>query len=203
MQPVKKLFICAVFSLIVLAASQTSFADPVVFSAHLSGPIEVPPNASPGVGFTTVTIDPVAHTLRVQVSFSNLLGTTTASHIHGPTANPFDITQTAGVATAVPSFPGFPLGVTSGSFDSTFNTLDLATYNPAFVSANGGTAASAEAALFSAITSGTAYLNIHSSFRTGGEIRGFLAPVSEPATMVLLGLGLSGIALRLRRGRKA
>ena len=105
------------------------------------------------------------------------------------------------VATAVPSFPGFPLGVTSGSFDNTFNTSVDATYNPAFISANGGTAASAEAILFAGMVAGQSYLNIHTTQFPGGEIRGFLAAVPEPGTLLLLTTGLAGLAQRLRRKR--
>jgi hypothetical protein len=111
------------------------------------------------------------------VQFSGLLGTTIASHIHACTAAPG--TGTAGVATTVPTFPGFPLGVTSGSYDHTFSTLAVGTYNPAFVAANGGTAASAEAALAACINAGRAYLNVHSTMFPGGEIRGFLLPITK------------------------
>jgi hypothetical protein len=71
----------------------------------------------------------------IDVSFSGLLGTTTASHIHCCTPTP--LSGTAGVATTTPTFAGFPLGVTSGTY---MNTLDLtlaSSYNPAFVTANG------------------------------------------------------------------
>ncbi|MCW3053824.1 MAG: hypothetical protein JWN14_2994, partial [Chthonomonadales bacterium] len=118
------------------------------YQVFLSGPNESPPNASPGIGQGFVTVDPLANTLRVQVSFTGLLGTTTASHIHAATATPF--TGTAGVATTTPTFAGFPLGVTSGSYDSGLLDMTSATsYNPAYITANGGTTASAEAALFS------------------------------------------------------
>ena len=50
-----------------LAASAP--AAPIIFNAFLDGPSESPANASPATGFTTVTIDPVAHTMRVQVAF--------------------------------------------------------------------------------------------------------------------------------------
>ena len=47
--------------------------------------------------------------------------------------------------------------------DQTFDTLSNSTYNAPFVTANGGTAAGAEAALFAGLAAGTAYLNIHTT----------------------------------------
>jgi hypothetical protein len=117
--------------------------------------------------------------MHVNVTFTGLLGTTTASHIHAPTA--VAGTGTAGVATQTPYFTGFPIGVTSGSYDNTFDMTQTSSYNSSFVTANGGTAAGAEAALFAAIADGKAYLNVHSSVFTGGEIRGFLVPTSTPS----------------------
>ena len=117
----------------------------LVYTAHLDGPSEDTPNASPGTGLATVTYDSLAQTLHVIVSFTDLVGTTTAAHIHAPTDNP--LTGTAGVATQTPTFAGFPLGVTSGSYDHTFDLTDAASFNGAYVTANGGTAAGAEAAL--------------------------------------------------------
>jgi hypothetical protein len=62
----------------------------------------------------------------------------------------------------------------SGTYSHTFNMLDPSSYNPAFVAANGGTAASAETALFTGIMAGRAYLNVHTTMFPGGEIEGFL-----------------------------
>jgi hypothetical protein len=183
---------------VALACASAAHAATAVYSATLSGAAESPPNASTGTGTATVTIDDVANTMLVEVTFSGLTGTTTASHIHAPTAVP--LTGTAGVATQTPTFSGFPLGVTSGTYSNLFDLLTASTYNASFVTANGGSAAGAESALLSALASGKAYLNIHTSAFGGGEIRGFLVAVPEPASwaMMLLGFGAIGFAMRRR-----
>lgn len=145
-----------------------------IYWVSLTGPAEVPPNNSPGTGKALVTIDAAANTMRVQATFSGLLAGVTACHIHAPTAVP--LAGTAGVATTLPTFAGFPSGVTAGSYDQTFNMLLASSYNPSYVTNNGGTTASAFAALRTAIAAGRSYLNIHSTMFPGGEIRGFLLP---------------------------
>lgn len=170
------------------------------YQAILDGPSESPANASPGAGFGTAVYDTVAHTLNLNVSFSGLTGTTTASHIHGATAAPF--AGTAGVATTTPTFAGFPLGVSSGSYSILLDLTQASSYNPSYVTANGGTTASAEAALMAAVAGGKAYWNIHSTTFGGGEIRGFFTAVPEPTSSVLIGLGVIGLAVRSRSQRR-
>jgi hypothetical protein len=187
-----------------LLAAAPAFGVTIVYTTSLSGPGENPPVASAGIGVATVTVDTTAHTLRVQETFSGLTSGTTASHIHCCNAPP----ATAGVATMTPTFSGLPLGVTSGSMDQTLDTTALSTYNAPFVTANGGTALGAEAALFAGIAAGNAYVNIHTTQNPGGEIRGFLAvaaPVPEPETyaLFLAGLASLGVAARRRQRRDA
>ena len=167
------------------------------FSVVLNGPNESPANASPGTGTGTVIFDTTAHTMFITVSFTGLTGTVTASHIHAATAVPF--TGTAGVATQLPTFTGFPLGVTAGTYTNTFNMALIASFNPTFVTNNGGTAASAETALVAAAVAGKSYLNIHTSTFGGGEIRGFLGTAPEPGTVALALLGLGVLGYRRKR----
>ena len=170
-----------------------------VFDANLDGPSESPPNASPGTGFAQVTFDDVANTMNVNVTFSGLLGTTTASHIHAATTLPG--TGTAGVATTTPYFAGFPIGVTSGTYNNTLDMTMSSSYNSAFVTASGGTIPGAEAALLAAMLADKAYLNIHSSVATGGEIRGFLVLVPEPGVVTLFVLGAAIPVIRRIRNQ--
>jgi hypothetical protein len=176
-RPVSFLTLFIALSLMAVSAGH---AAPIMYTAILNGTNEFPSNASPGTGTGLIETDAVAHTMKVHVDFTGLLGNTTASHIHAPTA--VALTGTAGVATTTPTFAGFPTGVTSGTYDALLDMTQASSYNPSYITANGGTTASAEAALFQAIADGKAYLNIHSTSFTGGEIRGFLVLTSTPTT---------------------
>jgi len=106
------------------------------------------------------------------------------------------------VATTTPTFPGFPLGVTPGSYDMTFNLTLATSYNPAFITAHGGTVAGAEAALEAGLLAGETYLNIHTQQFGGGEIRGILAAVPEPSTWAMMLLGFAGLGFAFRHSRR-
>jgi hypothetical protein len=180
-----KRIVSALFvSAAMLLAAPAIQAAPILFVTDLSGPAESPPNASPGTGFASVLIDDVTHQMVVHIVFSDLAGLTTASHIHCCTAVPG--AGNVMVATVLPNFTGFPLGVVSGTYDHTFDTSLASTWNAAFVAGMLGD---------------MAYLNIHSQIFPGGEIRGFLQ-VPEPATLALLccGLLMLGFAQRRRLG---
>jgi len=182
------------FALVLPAAA---LAVPVTYTAVLDGPSEFPAVVSAGTGTATVVYDSALHTLAVSAAFSGLTGTTTVAHIHC-CVSPSAPVPTADVATTTPTFPGFPAGVTAGTYSQTFDLTEASSWNAAFVTAQ-GSIANAEAALAAALAAGESYFNIHSSFATGGEIRGFLVP--EPSAALLLGAGLVALG-RLRAGAR-
>jgi hypothetical protein len=188
-------FVVLMAALMLLPAA--AYAIPTTFTAVLSGPNENPPNGSLGTGVATVVLDPAAHTIQINATFSGLGSNVTAAHIHCCIAPP----ATTGVATTVPAFPGFPLGVTSGTYSSVvFDLTQSLIYNPAFVTLQGGLP-QAEAAFVGGIQNGQTYFNIHTVGIGSGEIRGFLTPatVPEPFSVVLLSSGLLGLIVVRRR----
>lgn len=120
-------------------------------TAPLLGTNEVPPNASPAVGFITFTFDQSTSTSTWIVTFSGLLAPATASHVHSPAA------PGSNAAVVVP-LTVIPVA-TSGTFTGSSTTLI------------GRTAAQ----FANDILTGNAYANIHTSVFPGGEIRGQLS----------------------------
>ena len=185
---------CLLLFAVAFALASSSAHAATVFSATLLGSNETPPNASTATGTALVTLS--GDTLSVTETFSGLVGgAASAAHIH--------CCDPPGIAAivAVP-FTGFP-SATSGTYSNSFDLTLAATYNPAFITNNGGTVGSAEAVLIAGLDSGLAYVNIHDAVFPSGEIRGQLE-TPLPATLPLLASGLGALGmLGWRRKRKA
>lgn len=113
------------------------------FTATYSGNQENPATASAGTGTITGVYNDVNNTIYFSVNFSGLSGNTVGAHFHAaalPTAN-------AGV---IYGYTGFPTGVTSGTFTSSFIITE-----PQEVQ----------------LKAGLWYSNIHTTAFLGGEIR--------------------------------
>jgi|SRR5829696_2418964 len=195
----KKALAPFIVALPLMGLSSVAKADLILLTATLTGSQEFPPTGSPGIGSGFFTLDDVTHLFTVNIAFAGLLSPTVASHVHcctPPGAN-------AIVATPVPTFPGFPLGVTTGTYLMTFDLTLASSYNPAFITAHGGTVAGADAAFEAGLVSGLTYLNIHTSQFPGGEIRGQLSVVPEPGTMMLVGTGLVGMLVFVGKRKRS
>jgi CHRD domain len=188
-------FSTLVFAVAVLSSSARAHTK--VYEFDLSGAAESPPVVTTGTGFARATFDLDLVTMRIEASFSDLMGNTTAAHIH---CCDFNAQGNAGVATITPSFTGFPSGVTSGSYDNTFDMTLESNYRGAYLAANGGSVANALNALLADLDSGRAYFNVHTTSFQSGEIRGQASLVPEPAAAILVITGV-GLPLLLRRSR--
>ena len=164
--------IALAFTVVAATFMVASVSDAAItrYIIALNGQNENPSNSSPATGSGLVDIDTSTHTLHINVAFSGLTSNTIMAHIHcciAPSGN-------TGVATTVPAFLGFPLGVTSGTYERTLDLTLASSWNAPFIAANGGTPASAEAALAAGAAVGLAYFKIHTTNFPPGEIRGFL-----------------------------
>ena len=181
----------AAFAALVLLGAPAA-AQVTVFRAALTGAQAAPPTQSPATGFITVTLDQALNTLTVDEIFSGLTGgLASAAHIHCCA-----LPGTAAIV-AVP-FTGFPATM-SGTYGQVFDLSSLAAYNPVFVTSNGGTAASARAALIAGMFAGQTYANIHNATYPAGEISGQLIATPEPASIILFGTGLALLGVARRR----
>jgi len=201
MHAFRPLLIAAAAALALGVSSLPAHAVIKVYTTTLTGANESPPVVSDGIGLGVVTMNSDNFTMRVQTAFFGLTGNVTVAHIHCCTAVPG--MGTVGVATTTPTFADFPAGNTFGFYDKTFDMLAGTSWNAAYVNNNGGSFESAFAALLAGLDSGSAYLNIHTTFAPGGEIRGFLTnPIPEPGTYALMGAGLLLLGAAVRRQQR-
>jgi hypothetical protein len=178
----KRLFALVVASLALLAVSTSAAAVTIVYNVTLSGNQSVPVNVTTAFGSATVTVDDVADTVSVILSWTGLIGgPPSAAHIHCCVA------VDANGPVVIP-FTGFPT-TTSGTYSNTFTGIS--------------------AANIAGIEAGLAYINIHNAIFPGGEIRGDIlpanavSPVPEPESAALILAGLAALGWhRARRARR-
>ena len=165
----RRLSAIAVCSLMFLLGAGPAPATIIVYNVSLSGTQSVPANASTAFGSASVTVDDIADTVAVLLSFTGLTSNASAAHIHCCVAT------NANGPVVIP-FTGFP-NVTSGTYSNTFVGV-----SPAIIAG---------------IEGGLAYINIHNANFPGGEIRGNIVP--EPASLGLVGLAALALFGSLRR----
>lgn len=198
LRPIPILTIGLLFTLALVAtsaATRPASAQLAIWARPMSGASAVPPNLSPASGLAVVTIDPDRLTMRVEVWYAGLTSNATSAHLHCCSVPGVS----AIVAIQSPWFLDFPLGVPSGSYDRTFDLTAPSIWNPAFLTARGGSIAIAIGSLIAGLDAGQAYVDVHDVIFPGGEIRALLIPVPEPRMEGALVVGLFAAAARRRR----
>ncbi len=149
-----------------------------------------------GSGSAVVLFDDVTNVLSYTATFTGLSSGTTVAHFH--CCSPLPFSGNGIVAVDAPTL-AVPVGVTSGTFSEMLDLDDPNNFNPAFITASGGTVAGATARFIQNIYEHKVYLNIHTTGNPGGEIRGYLVPEPTTAALTLLALvAMGGVARRQR-----
>jgi Cu/Zn superoxide dismutase len=189
----KKLTVACVVILFSCLIGTALEATPITYKASLDGTQTVPPTGSLATGLATITADSVTHLLTFDLSWSNLAANPLGLHIHC-------CAPVGAIGTLAINFQGF-LAATSGAYAQNVDLTVAGIYNPGFLNTHGGNAAQAEADLLAGLATGNAYIDINNSQFVLGEIRGQLAAVPEPPTLLLLATGLASIAACRRKRR--
>jgi CHRD domain len=154
---------------------------------------------TPGSGGETgggIFFDDSTSTLTVNILWSGLQGATAGSsgsatgmHIHGIVGAPDPFLGNSGVVV------NFLTNTGSANFTSPSYTV---TNNASGTGSVSGTVV-LNATAIAALNQSRLYINVHTGLNGGGEIRGNLVPVPEPAGTALAVIGLGLLSARRRR----
>ncbi len=183
-------------ALLTVVVAAPVHALPITFTATLSGEQEVPPVATPASGTATLELNDAQTRLEIMIELSGL-------DLNGlQTPDPSDDVVAMHIHSAPPLVNG---GVVFGLMGPN-NDLN----NDLVIDPVAGTVFSAwdllegnNTTLFAQLSSllqGNLYLNFHTPDNPGGELRGQIVQVPEPGSLLLMGLGLLGLAGTKRRG---
>lgn len=155
---------------------------PSITFAHFIERVVVLTGANGASGFGTVVLDVDVVSVNVQLSFSNLTGTTTSSQIFGvPKAN-------LAAMGAVP-LASFPVGLTNGTYSRTIDLTQAGAYSPAFLTAadtgQNQIVSDAFQAFHDSLEGEVAFIRINTTAFPNGELSGFLVAVPEPSSWML------------------
>ena len=142
---------------------KTTRPSNIVYTATLSGANERPnATTSTATGSWTGTLDPNTNVMTYTLTFSGLSAASTGGHIHAQA----DATTNASVVLNFANFSGATTALTTGTTSGTA----AGAVNMSGGTTNGLTITGDS--LRKAMDAGMAYVNVHSTANTGGEIRG-------------------------------
>jgi hypothetical protein len=124
---------------------------PPTFVATMNGANEVPPKTVAGTGSVSIVKNGATYTYTI--AYTGLTGALTAAHIHGP------------AAVGVNALPIVPFDVTGAGANGTLTGTFTGTNNVSI----------SPDSLDKLMTSGNAYVNLHTALNAPGEIRGQLS----------------------------
>ena len=163
--------LCSIVTSLALAISGQ--AATLLFAATLNGANERPtPVVTGATGSAALTVDDVSGVWSLVGSYTGLTTPSSLAHIHGAA----DVN-----GSAPPILNLVHSSAASGTISGASNPPTLPVYT---------------AAQITDLRNGLHYVNVHSTQNPGGEIRGQLVQIPEPASFAF---GLLGVLLILRR----